>query len=64
MKLTKDTWLISGAAGVQTQIYLGVKSPFISISLHFKNPETEYLFFTSKERAEGGWRREINSPGL
>jgi hypothetical protein len=54
MKLTKDTWFISGAAGVQTQIYLGVKSPFINISLHFKNPETKYLFFTSKERAERG----------
>lgn len=61
IKFIKDTWFISGAAGIQTQIYLSLKSTFTS--LHFKNPESKYSYFTCKEGAEWGGNQEPRTIG-
>lgn len=63
MKLTKDTWFISGAAGVQTQIYLSVKFPFINTSLHFKNLNTHFLPPKKEQNGDEGGKSTTQGIG-
>ena len=63
MKLTKDAWFISGAAGVQTQIYLSVKFPFINTSLHFKNLNTHFLPPKKEQNGDEGGKSTTQGIG-